>query len=751
MFTRNQLYFLIFAVLVMVVIMWGPLTAGSTSAQGESFPASFSYQGQLKDGGVPVDGNYDFEFKLYDSASGGSQVGSTRQKTNVPVTDGIFTVELDFGPAAFEGESRWLEIQVRPAGTGSYTGLGPRQHITPTPYAMHAFSIADGAVTADKLADDFIDDLEAMIEDKVSESLGDLQSDLVVLQGQVTALEDTINDLETANDELQDRVSELEDSLDEHSNLMAGVTRQDVGGHDTMRFSGMNVQIVNGTGATDGTPDGLGNLIVGYNELRSTGNDRTGSHYIVVGSQNNYSSYGGIVAGYNNTASGDYSSVTGGEGNTASGDYSSVTGGLQNTASGILASVSGGYGNMASGEFSSAAGGESNIASGTSAWVTGGYFNTASGSHASVSGGGSNTASASASSILGGKENQLDTAYGTFPGESTANSELEGRVDELEDLLAGVTRQNVGGYDTLRFSGMNMQIVNGTGTTGGDPDGLGNLIVGYNALRATGNDRSGSHYFVVGDLNNYTSFGGIVAGSLNTGSGQYASVTGGWSNEASGDYASVTGGANNTASGVHASVTGGGANTASEIYASVSGGGGNTASGDFASVSGGDANTASGVYASVTGGYNNEASRDIASVSGGANNTASGVHASVSGGSSNTASGERSSVLGGVRNEASGLLASVTSGESNTASGDYSSVSGGHSNTASGIRASVTGGFDNEALGLVSSVSGGLRNEARAWRSSVSGGTENIALGTSSSILGGYQKSVTTINGIYPE
>jgi hypothetical protein len=57
---------------------------------------------------------------------------------NVTVQDGLFTVTLDFGAAAFNGEARWLQIGVRPADTGSYTNLTPRQPITPAPYALYA-------------------------------------------------------------------------------------------------------------------------------------------------------------------------------------------------------------------------------------------------------------------------------------------------------------------------------------------------------------------------------------------------------------------------------------------------------------------------------------------------------------------------------------------------------------------------------------------------------------------------------------
>ncbi len=88
-----------------------------------------------------------------------------------------------------------------------------------------------------------------------------------------------------------------------------------------IQFSGVNVRIVNGLGST-GTTNCVGNLIVGYNELRGGGDDRTGSHNIVGGKDHNYTRFGGLVVGQFNSILGDWSSVSGGRINTASGSYS---------------------------------------------------------------------------------------------------------------------------------------------------------------------------------------------------------------------------------------------------------------------------------------------------------------------------------------------------------------------------------------------------------------------------------------------
>jgi hypothetical protein len=101
--------------------------------------AGFTYRGQLIEENVPASGFYDFEFELYDAADAGNQHASTVTIEDLEVADGYFTVMLDFGSDVFDGDSRWLQIGVRPGdSTGGFTILSPRQEITPTPYALYA-------------------------------------------------------------------------------------------------------------------------------------------------------------------------------------------------------------------------------------------------------------------------------------------------------------------------------------------------------------------------------------------------------------------------------------------------------------------------------------------------------------------------------------------------------------------------------------------------------------------------------------
>ena len=118
----------------------GPEPQGGVTPQA-ALGTVFTYQGRLTDGGSPANGTYDFQFKLYDAASSGTQVGSTITMEDVTITDGLFTVALDFGSNAFTGDARYLEIGVRPgSSTGAYTTLTPRQALTATPYALFSLN-----------------------------------------------------------------------------------------------------------------------------------------------------------------------------------------------------------------------------------------------------------------------------------------------------------------------------------------------------------------------------------------------------------------------------------------------------------------------------------------------------------------------------------------------------------------------------------------------------------------------------------
>ncbi|NKI36034.1 hypothetical protein HFP89_12760 [Wenzhouxiangella sp. XN79A] len=97
-----------------------------------------TYQGQLRQAGTPFTGMADLEFRLYDSLSGGIQVGPALTRADWPIEDGLFQVELDFGTGSFGPDPRWLEIIV------DGTLLEPRQRVQAAPMAMFALAGNEG-------------------------------------------------------------------------------------------------------------------------------------------------------------------------------------------------------------------------------------------------------------------------------------------------------------------------------------------------------------------------------------------------------------------------------------------------------------------------------------------------------------------------------------------------------------------------------------------------------------------------------
>jgi len=140
MMHKSRSYWLAGILLSLTLILAGTsLARESTQAtKPEPMTTSFSYQGQLSDEGALVDATCDMEFSLYDAAEGGSQVGGTIN-ASVPVAEGVFATQLDFGSSPFGQEARWLGIQVQCPDDVAPVDLG-RQALTAAPYALYAES-----------------------------------------------------------------------------------------------------------------------------------------------------------------------------------------------------------------------------------------------------------------------------------------------------------------------------------------------------------------------------------------------------------------------------------------------------------------------------------------------------------------------------------------------------------------------------------------------------------------------------------
>jgi hypothetical protein len=119
----------------------------------------------LTDGTNAANGRYDLTFALFNASSGCCQVGATITNTALLVTNGIFTLTLDFGSGPYSGTNLWLEIAARTNGNGAFLTFTTRQPLTPSPYALFAPTaggvtsgaisntmLANGSVTSSKLA-----------------------------------------------------------------------------------------------------------------------------------------------------------------------------------------------------------------------------------------------------------------------------------------------------------------------------------------------------------------------------------------------------------------------------------------------------------------------------------------------------------------------------------------------------------------------------------------------------------------------
>jgi hypothetical protein len=115
---------------------------------------AFTYSGILSDTGNPASGIYDLTFSLSTSSNSLAQVGSTLTDLDVPITNGLFTVALDFGSGIFTGNPLWLEIGVRTNGSANFTALNPLQSVTAVPYAIMAGSASNllGMLPASQLS-----------------------------------------------------------------------------------------------------------------------------------------------------------------------------------------------------------------------------------------------------------------------------------------------------------------------------------------------------------------------------------------------------------------------------------------------------------------------------------------------------------------------------------------------------------------------------------------------------------------------
>src|SRR5208283_1953263 len=139
----------LFMALALLALSTLNLQLSTVLAQG----TAFTYQGQLQNNGSPASGTYNLTFSLFNTNATGVPVAGPVTNNAVSVTNGLFTVLIDFGPGMFTGETNWLQIGVESNGVSSFTTLTPRQELTPTPNAIYAESAntLSGTLSASQL------------------------------------------------------------------------------------------------------------------------------------------------------------------------------------------------------------------------------------------------------------------------------------------------------------------------------------------------------------------------------------------------------------------------------------------------------------------------------------------------------------------------------------------------------------------------------------------------------------------------
>ncbi len=375
---------------------------------------AFTYQGRLNDGANPANGSYDLRFILYTADPGGNQTGPILTNSPTPVSNGLFTVSLDFGASAFTNANLFLEIAVRTNGVGNFLPLIPRQKLTAAPYAIFAKNVGIGgltagtygnAVTFNNAANGFSGSFTgngAGMTNVNAATLGGLSSTGYWKTGGNSGATGA-NFLGTTDNQALElkvngtRAFRIEPTATTGvvnviggaamNSVVPGIVGATIGGGGALNYQGQTLtnQVTGDFGFIGGGADNVvGEFgVIGGGLLNSTvgqgatvgggiGNASTGGGATIGGGNGNVSSGGGatVAGGGENTSSGLNATVGGGSYNTSSGDHATVGGGLTNTASGVQATVPGGFNNTASGQYAFAAGRNAKaVNNGTFVWA----------------------------------------------------------------------------------------------------------------------------------------------------------------------------------------------------------------------------------------------------------------------------------------------------------------------------------------------------------------------------------------------
>ncbi|MEO8804105.1 MAG: tail fiber domain-containing protein [Rudaea sp.] len=321
-------------------LLFAALAAASIFSSGALRAAEFTYHGNLQDAGKPAEGTYDLELTLYSSPEGGKVVAGPLVMYKVPVHEGTFSTEADFGLLTHVTGPSWLGVAVRSAGKGDFAPLSARAPISAAETATN--SSCPGSWSLDGNAGN-----------PTGDYLGTADSQPLIVK---------VGNSQIARAFL---------------GTSASVASWIGGGSQNSSVANVSGAFIGGGGSNSGTG---GNSVGTYSVVGGgLGNTATGGSSVVGGGTTNTATGSGsfVGAGSINTASGPASVVCGGANNTASNFEATVGGGDHNTASGLYSTVGGGGGNtvansnVASGDNSTVPGGKSNSAIGSGSFAAG--------------------------------------------------------------------------------------------------------------------------------------------------------------------------------------------------------------------------------------------------------------------------------------------------------------------------------------------------------------------------------------------
>ncbi|HXP60598.1 MAG TPA: hypothetical protein VN829_08915, partial [Dongiaceae bacterium] len=497
------------------------LALSSSLAGADPLGTAFTYQGRLLEAGAPANGSYDLSLLLFDAATNGAQIYMSQEFTGLAVTNGLFTLPLDFGPVAFTGGARWLEIRVRTHGfAGDYRLLTPRQLLTPAPYALYAPSAglastattANVATTANSVANNVV--LGASIANgQVVRSLNGQHDDLTLAAGANATL--------TPGAQMLTVSTPTDWHVGGNSNTSPGANFVGTTDNQPLEFK------VNSQRALRLEPSGSNSVNVAGGWSGNTIAAGVAGATIAGGGAGNY--YGAAMP---NRADADLATIGGGGNNTIAigAWYATISGGYGNTidtnsADGV---IGGGSQNSISGanDLCAIGGGRSNSISGNAdrSTIGGGDFN-----HIE---GGSGLPLPYSSTIAGGRFNQITCGDLCAIGGGYANH-IETNVS-CGTIGGGYVNLATNAYATI--GGGSNCVAGGAGATVGG--GLRSVAIG---------DAS----FVGGGASNWTYdvCATIGGGYQNAAINSWSTVGGGSDNQAGGAYATVPGGVGNRADG----------------------------------------------------------------------------------------------------------------------------------------------------------------------------------------------------------